>query len=155
MIDFDVSEAFELPTYKDEHVRHLDLKSLNEFWQGCDPEHGGMRNGCYVFGIRTKNITPWYVGKTWKGFKKETFNPYQQTKINQFINDHGTPVVIFVFKKFKKHESAYSKEVIRSLERFLIQTAVAMNPELLNVHGVEADWSIAGVVRSTPRGKPA
>jgi hypothetical protein len=110
MIDFDVSEAFDLPTYKDEHVRHLDLKSLNEFWLDCDPEHGGMRNGCYIFGIRTKNITPWYVGKTWKGFKKETFNPYQQTKINQFINKHGTPVVIFVFKKFKKHESAYTKD---------------------------------------------
>jgi hypothetical protein len=155
MIDFEVSDPLELPVMRDNRIRHLSLKSLNDFWQECDPEYGGMRNGCYVFGMRTKNIKPWYVGKTWKGFRKETFNPYQQTKIARYINNHGCPVVILVYKKYKRHESAHTKEVIRSLETFLIQTAVAMNPDLLNVHGTEADWSIAGVMRSIQVGKPS
>ena len=38
---------------------------------------------------------------------------------------------------------------IVDLEDFLIQTAVSVNPDLLNIQGTaQADWGIAGVLRA-------
>jgi hypothetical protein len=48
-----------------------------------------------------------------------------------------------------------TQNIIRELENFLIQTAVAINPDLLNVQGTKAtQWSIHGVVRSA-KGAPS
>jgi|SRR6185437_765843 hypothetical protein len=154
MIEFEVSDAFEFPTKRDRNgVWHVPLPDLNDFWKDCDPNSLGMRNGCYIFGISTKKIKPWYVGKTWKGFRNEAFKSYQQTKISRFINEHGTPVVVFVYKKYKAKEGKRTRKIIRSLENFLIQSSVSVNPNLLNIHGVNAEWSIRGVIRSTQKGK--
>lgn len=156
MIEFEVSEPFELPTVIDKYgIWHLDTKKLNDFWEQHDSEKLGMWNGCYIFGMSTKRVKPWYVGKTWRGFKNEVFKPYQQTRISKFINSHGTPVVVFVYKKYKKKEGVTTRKIIRALENFLIQTAVSVNPELLNVQGIEAGWSIKGLVRSKAMGKPS
>jgi hypothetical protein len=153
MISFDVSLLFELPVERDKNgIWHLSTKSLPDFWKQNYLDELKLRNGCYILGVSTKTIKPWYIGKTWRGFGNEIFMPYQQTRISKFINEHGTPVVVFVYKKYKLVESQHTKKVIRTVENFLIQTAVSINPDLLNVHGTNSDWCIKGVIRSRTTG---
>lgn len=61
-----------------------------------------------------------------------------------------------VYKAFKNKEGLKTLELIEELEEFLIQSAVSINPDLLNVKGTKrAQWSIRGSVRSSPQiGKP-
>ena len=119
MIEFEVAGPFELPTKIDQYeVRHLDESQISNFWKQLDPEKLGLRNGCYIFGMNTKRVKPWYVGKSWIGFRNEIFKPYQKNKIAKFINSHGTPVVFFVFKPYKKKEGAKTKKNSRIGEFF-------------------------------------
>jgi hypothetical protein len=59
----------------------------------------------------------------------------------------GTPVIFLVASPVKK--GARNLSHIGDLEDFLIQTAVSVNPNLLNIQGTaQADWGIAGVIRA-------
>ncbi len=91
MIEFKVAGPFALPIYKKKRVLHIDDKRFFDFWEECEAESGidiASRSGCYIFGLRRRNIIPYYVGKTWKGFQNEVFKPYQLTRYNKVINDH-------------------------------------------------------------------
>jgi hypothetical protein len=159
MIEFQIAGPYIIPHYRSNGVKHFDKEGEDQFWDDCEADLDvdlSERKGCYAFGMRTKRIRPWYVGKTWNGFGYETFGVYQQTKISQFINEFGAPVVFFVYKPFKNKEGNKTKETILGLERFLTQAAVWVNPELLNVRGAQAQWKIRGVIRSEPSvGQPA
>ena len=114
------------------------------------------RRGCYVFAIRAgRGMTPIYVGKTTKGFAQECFTPHKLEKYIQCLSDYkrGTPVLFFI--TFPKRQGRQNDNHLGDLERFLIQTGVAENPELLNVQNTKAaDWNIIGVLRSRA-GKPS
>jgi hypothetical protein len=160
MVEFQIAGPFKIPLYTEgkKRIRHFDKLGQNGFWQECEVACGfdiSLRNGCYVFGVSTKRVFPWYVGQTAKGFGNEIFTNDKIAKISLFINEFGTPVVFFVYKVFKNKEGLQTLELISELEDFLIQSAVAINPDLLNVKGTKrAQWSIRGSVRSSQIGKP-
>ncbi len=150
---FLVEGPLNVPYYQGKAGRTITDDDIKTFWLKHEVISKGR--GCYVFGIRAgKGLTPGYVGKATKSFKQETFAPHKLTRYQQFLADYqkGTPVLFFVTAPKKK--GAPNSAHIRQLETFLIQVALASNPELLNIKGTKAErWGIAGVLRS--KGKPS
>ncbi len=113
------------------------------------------RRGCYVFGVRAgKGSTPGYVGKASKTFRQEVFTEHKRNRFNEHLADYhkGTPVLLFVLAPKKKGKP--NTKQFGELERFLIDVALAANPNLTNEKGtVTEDWGITGVLRSG-KGKP-
>jgi hypothetical protein len=112
--------------------------------------------GCYVFGMRVGRATkPAYVGRATRSFRQEVFQYHKLTRYLQQLAEYraGTPVLFFIALPRRRGAPATSHVV--ELERFLIASAAAANPRLLNVRckPVRA-WSIDGVVSRT-RGKPS
>jgi hypothetical protein len=120
------------------------------FWNSSTTGPLAKERGCYLFAIRAaKGFRPIYVGKTQKSFAKECFTYHK-------IADHytpaladcgrGTPVLFFIILDKKK--GPLNNKAISQVETFLIQNAVAKNPELSNVQGTKKEeWSITGVIR--------
>jgi hypothetical protein len=154
MVNFSVRGPFVVSSYKGKGGRTITQEGVRRFWE----EHGDYagRRGCYVFGIRAgKGGKPAYVGMATKAFKKEVFAPHKLSRYQEFLADYGkgTPVVFLVVAPIKKGAPNVSQ--IEALEKFLIQVAVARNPDLLNIQGTKsARWSIAGVIRGGA-GKPS
>ena len=129
---------------------------FDDFWS-ADAQAGYLaaEKGCYVFAIRSKTLTPIYVGKATKTFKQEAFNPTNKHKYHSGFSDYkkGTPLMYFVVHPKQKGKT--NSKQIAEIEDFLIQAGVAKNPEIQNIKGTsKPDWSIKGVVRSTA-GKPS
>jgi hypothetical protein len=114
------------------------------------------KRGCYVFAVRSGGgIKPYYVGKTKASFRQEAFTSGKINYYNEAMAGYaaGRPVMFFV--TLRQKPGPVNHKAIRNLEKFLIQTAVAKNPDLKNVQGTkEQDWVIEGVLRSRP-GMPA
>jgi hypothetical protein len=53
---------------------------------------------------RPRNVVPFYVGKTWKGYVNEVFKPFQVDKYNNIVHKHGTPVLFLIYKSAKKEK---------------------------------------------------
>lgn len=151
---FEVQGPIEVPYYQGKAGRTFTDDNVREFWQ--TNKEVGSRRGCYVFGIRAgQGITPGYVGKATKGFKQESFAAHKLAKYQQFLADYkkGTPVLFFLVAPTKK--GVPNTAHISGLEDFLIQVALAANPDLLNVKGTKAaQWGITGLLRSG-KGKPS
>jgi len=106
------------------------------------------RYGCYVFGVRNgKSGKPAYIGKTIRPFSARVFSDDNLRRYNEYLLKvgKGTPILFLLMapeKKGKRNQRHVSK-----LERFLIQTASAVNPRLINVQGKKTEgWSITGVL---------
>jgi len=102
-----------------------------------------------------RGYTPAYVGKATRTFKQEIFAPHKLAKYQQFLADYrkGKPILFLVVAPTKR--GAPNRAHIKELEDFLIQVALAANPDLLNIKGTEMEeWGIAGVLRGG-QGKPA
>lgn len=151
---FTVEGPFDVPFYQGRAGRTITDDNVKEFWQG-HPELADRR-GCYVFGIRAgKGMTPAYVGRATRSFKIEAFAHHKLTRYQQFLADYqrGTPILSFLIAPTKR--GAPNTAHIHELEDFLIQTAAAANPELLNIRGTNAEeWGIAGILRGG-KGKPS
>jgi hypothetical protein len=151
---FSVEGPFEVAVYQGKAGRTITDENVKTFW--ADNQVLAKRRGCYVFGIRAgKGWTPGYVGKATKSFKQEVFAHHKLTRYQQFLADYqkGTPVLFFVVLPVKKGKANAAH--IGDLERFLIQTGMAANSDLLNIKGTkEAEWGISGVLRSG-KGKPS
>jgi hypothetical protein len=148
MTKFTVHGPFVIPMYKGPGGRTITARQGLEFFQS----HKTLASakGCYVFGMRAGGgITPVYVGKATKGFGKECFTSHKLQKYQQCLVDYGkgTPVLFFVVAPPRR--GALNTKCVTEIERFLIQTAVAANEDLLNVQGTAAaEWAIKGVLRS-------
>jgi hypothetical protein len=151
---FSVEGPIEVPTYQGRAGRTITDDNVRQFWEANGELADGR--GCYVFGIRAgKGLTPAYVGKATNSFKYEVFAHHKLTRYQQFLADYqkGTPVLFFVIAPTKR--GTPNKTHIEELEKFLIQTGQAANPELLNIRGTKAEeWGIAGVLRGG-KGKPS
>lgn len=152
--DFEVLGPFEIEPYKGRYgARHIGSDEVKAFWSQNLKFAG--RCGCYVFGIKAgRGTTPGYVGKATKTFKQEIFNASNLNKYNKFLTDYkkGRLVIFLVVAPIKRGSN--NTRHISDLEDFLIQTAIAVNPELQNIKGTQkADWSIRGVLRSK-QGQP-
>lgn len=153
MTAFEVAGPYDVPMHSGAAARHIRAQEGDDFF--ATNAAIKSRKGCYVFGIRAgKGITPIYVGIATKSFEQECFTDHKRGKYNQALAEYlkGTPVLFFVVLPTKKGPD--NKRHISDLEKFLIQTGVAANPDLLNVKGTkEQEWSITGVLRSGA-GKP-
>lgn len=150
---YNVFGPIPVPVYR-KHGRRIYTERLDEFWQEL-PDIGTAR-GCYVFGIRAgRGITPCYVGKATRTFRQEVFAPHKLDKYHRALIEYkrGTPVLFFVSAPRRRGRANHS--ATGEIESFLIQQAVAANPNLSNVKGTRsAEWGIAGVIRGG-QGKPS
>jgi hypothetical protein len=151
---FDVYGSFEVPYYQGAAGRTITDENIREFWE--QHQNFADNKGCYIFGIKAgRGYTPAYVGKATRTFKQEVFAPHKLAKYQQFLADYrkGTPILFLVVTPTKR--GAPNVTHINDLEAFLIQIALAANPDLLNIKGTQMEeWGIAGVLRGG-KGKPA
>jgi hypothetical protein len=127
------------------------------FWQAGGAARHASSKGCYVFGLRSGGgTTPWYVGKTTKTFEQECFTPDKLHKYNDVLwqGKKGTPVLFFVV--FPTKQGRPSKRKITEVEKFLIQTALTKNNQLVNKANTRnlPDWGLGGIVNAG-QGKPS
>ena len=129
---------------------------FQNFWsQESGAFYLGERQGCYVFAIRNRGLTPIYVGKATKTFKQETFNPSNRQKYSSGFSEYarGTPMMYFAV--LARSRGPTNSRQIAEVEDFLIQAGAAKNPALQNVRGRQTpDWSIKGVIRHNA-GRPS
>ncbi|HXU32318.1 MAG TPA: hypothetical protein VN851_17260 [Thermoanaerobaculia bacterium] len=148
MSTFVVHGPFELSFEKRPGGRTL---NFDEFWsEGSEAAYLAGKCGCYVFAMRNKALTPIYVGKATKSFKRETFNPTNKHKYHNGFSDYakGTPLMYFVVHPTQKGKTNSTQ--IGEIEDFLIQAGVAKNPDIQNIKGTaRPGWSIKGVVRGS------
>jgi hypothetical protein len=151
MTDFVVRGPYDITPYKGKRGRHIGTVEGRSFFETCDGL--GSERGCYVFATRAgRGYTPWYVGKATKSFKQECFTSHKLTKYNECLVDRvrGTPVLFFVVAC--KARGITGAKHIKGVEDFLIQTAMAANPDLLNIRGTRKEgWTISGIIRSRGR----
>jgi hypothetical protein len=151
MTDFIVEGPYEIATYKAKQGRRINEEEGRAFFEGCADL--AFEKGCFIFATRAgRGYRPWYVGKATKSFRQECFTHHKLNKFNKCLADRVrcTPVLFFVVAKNARGMKGDNH--IADVERFLIQNAMAANPDLLNIRGTRAaDWSIAGVFPSKGR----
>jgi hypothetical protein len=152
MIEFEPCGPFEVLFEKNSKgVKHIKDKKQSELWEESEC---GERVGVYIFGIRTGGgITPWYVGRTVKGFSQECFQHHKLNKYNEALHsvDIGTPVIFFICEPIKKGRNNMS--FIDAVETLVINYAQKKNPEITNVHKrSKEEWVIKGITQPQ-RGK--
>ncbi len=111
------------------------------------------RRGCYVFAVRGGgkeggSYTPWYVGRATKSFVQECFADHKLSKYNECLIQYrkGRPVLFFIVAPPSKGKPPGN--LIGKLETYLIQTAAAHNPEILNIKGTRKPrWTIDHVTQ--------
>lgn len=149
-----VHGPFKIPTYEGKAAKIITAENIKEFWS--DYEAMARGRGCYLFAIRAGGgVTPYYVGRATRDFKREVFASHKLAKYQQSLADYrkGTPVLYFIAAPPSK--GAPNVSVIAEMEEYLIQTAVSQNADLLNVKGTKKErFAIAGVLRSGV-GKPS
>ncbi len=150
MSEFYIYGPINIPVKKMSQGRMIE-PDLSEFWD--EEEDVADCIGCYVFGMRSRNISPIYVGKATKSFRQECFSHHKlSSHYNVALLEYlrGSPVMFFIVQDGRKNVSE-----IEELEKFLIQIAIARNPDLSNIKGTkQANWSIAGVIRNS-MGRPS
>lgn len=114
------------------------------------------KKGCYVLAIRSGGgVTPTYVGKATKSFGQECFTTHKLGKCNQSLVDYERGTLVLVLFECPVSKGKTPEKKISLLEDFLIQTALSVNENLLNVKQTkQAEWSIRGIIRSGS-GKPS
>lgn len=153
MSEFVVSGPHVVPVYKGKVGRIVRTDEGDKFFD----IHPALRTktGCYVFAVRSGGgMTPMYVGKATKSFGQECFTSHKLGKCNEILADYarGT-LVLFLFESpAGKRAPTYQIDL---LENFLIQSALSVNEDLLNIKKTKQEkWSIRGVIRSS-KGKPS
>jgi hypothetical protein len=138
------------------HGRMIQGEGLRAFWEEEVGDQLAFKCGCYVFGIRAgRGIVPLYVGRATRSFKQECFTLHKRHKIDVSLLHwmRGTPLLFLV--PLQRRRGPVNRKLIARAEQFLIQNAVARNPNLANVHGTEQEtWGIKGVLRAG-NGRPS
>ena len=154
--DLEVRGPFFVPyTLSAKKIKQIDTKEAKTFWDADETKAVGAKQGVYVFALKAaKGYRSVYIGKAGRSFKGEIFQPHKlKTYAHEFSEGaKGTPCFFFVCPKgmHKKVPIGICDEI----ETFMIQLAIQKNPRLRNDRKTKlADWSIAGLVRST--GKPS
>jgi hypothetical protein len=139
-----------VPVKKRKGERLIDTAKLEAFWKAAKT---GERIGGYVFAIKggKGGVAPWYVGKTESDFEHDCFTDDKIAQYQEALTRYKTGTALLFFVIAPRSDTAPHK--IAELERFLIETAWAANPELLNQNGKkELTWAIPGVTKSAGKG---
>ena len=148
MSEFIVSGPHVVPVYKGKVGRIVRTEEGEEFF--ANHPSLSARTGCYIFAMRSGGgITPVYVGKATKRFGQECFTAHKLGKCNEILAEYARgSLVLFLFESPQgKKAPTYQIDL---LENFLIQSALSVNDELLNIKKTKQEkWSIRGVMRST------
>ncbi len=147
---YEIQGPFDIPTIKTDNNIVTIRKPDKEFWKNETAAKFKDSQGCYVFGVETTNgALPFYVGRTNVNFGKEIFNHYNLGKFNHIlVHEYGKakkkkPIIFFV----ERPSSKWSKSVLSSMEKFLIEMAFLRNPKIENNRGKnKRNWSIKNVV---------
>jgi hypothetical protein len=154
MTEFLVSGPHVIPIYQGKNGRIVREEEGREFFR----HHPSLssKRGCYMFAMRTgRGLTPSYIGKATKTFKQECFTAHKLGKCNQTLVDYGRGTLVMFLFEAKAGRGKAPISQIKLLEDFLIQTAVSVNEDLLNIKSTKQEsWSIRGIIRSTA-GKPS
>ena len=150
LTNFAVKGSFKVPVKRHKGGRIIDTAKLETFWKAAKTAE---RIGCYVFAVKggKGGVAPWYVGKTDTDFGHSCFANDMITKYQEALAHYkaGTAQLFFLVAP----RSDTSPDKIAELERFLIETAWAANPELLNQRGRrELTWAIPGVTKFAGKG---
>ncbi len=153
MSQFIVSEACEVPYKKNNKgVKHISAEEKNAFWE--KHRKYASKNGCYIFAIQTRGMTPFYVGKSSRHFYKEIFTDHKLGKYNNVLHSYtrGTPYMFFITPASARTRISIPK--LSQIETYLIQSAARANENLVNIKGTTGpSWSIKGVTKRT-KGSP-
>lgn len=151
---FEASGPFKVCLYKGKNGRILRSAEANEFFK--KHQAIGKKRGCYIHAIRSGGgIKPVYVGKATKKFSQECFATHKIGKCNEALVDYEKGSLVVLFLEAPTGKGRPNAKQIGFLEKFLIQAAIGVNADLLNVKGTkQAEWSIKGVIRSK-KGKPS
>ena len=147
MSEFTVSGPYLVPLYKGKVGRIVRTEEGDNFFK----THPSLkaRTGCYIFAMRSGGgITPAYVGKATKSFGQECFTSHKLGKCNEILADYSRgSLVLFLFESAPgKRPPTYQIDL---LENFLIQSALSVNDDLLNIKKTKQEsWSIRGIIRS-------
>lgn len=146
---FTVHGPFDIPydSQRRGTSKHIGRNHALEFWAGPAVAAFRKGRGCYVFALASgPGFSPWYVGKTIKGFEAETFQDHKLAYYNEVVykGRKGKPV-LFLLTVDEVGRST-PKAAINRLETFLIESAAFKNPDLVNKAGV-LPWGIKGVLR--------
>ena len=146
--DLMVYGPFEVPIRLVNRVKFIDTDRLSTLWTDSRVTPIASKRGIYVFATRAgRGFTPWYVGRTAKGFEREVFTSHKVVKYQQLFADQvtGTPVLFFVAKPGRPN--VVPAPVLREAEKELIAIAYRCNPMLVNKqHAKPRAWSIRGVI---------
>ena len=93
---FEIIGPVEAPYSRTRNGRLFDSDKVKAFWASATCEKD---SGVYIFCIRTARgkVVPWYVGRTYRSFTKETFTNDKKLKYSEAMikNGQGTPVLFF------------------------------------------------------------
>ncbi len=132
--------------------RTVEPQDAEAFWK--KHAHLANRRGCYIIAKRAgKGSTPYYVGKTSRGFAKEALSDRNLVRyVNVMVQETaGTPVLFLLVEPRKRGRS--NAKAIAEIEKHLISRAMDANPELMNQSSTKSPaWGIRGLIRSG-RGK--
>lgn len=150
LTNFAVKGPIKVPVKKQKDGRIIDAAKIEAFWKTAKT---GERIGCYIFAVKAGKggIAPWYVGKTTNDFEHDCFTDDQIARYQEALARYQAGTALLFFVVAPRSDTAPQK--IDELERFLIETSWAANPELLNQKGKkELTWAIPGVTKSAGKG---
>ena len=142
MYCYETFGGFDVPrkTGATKKVLNFSSPALKGFWEVVENESPGLPEacGCYIFSIKAgQGITPWYVGQSKTGFRKECFQSHKRNHFHEVVNKHvkGTPILTFIARLTpnNKFKDTLDKPEADFIEQQLIQYALVKNPELINV----------------------
>lgn len=151
-------------------ARHEGLYTSRQsaFWASAEDEAArgaaGLSQavGCYMFCLKHgSSIRPWYVGMTvaQDGYKGEVFERHKLKIYNEVHGGRRGTGVMFLFPlhtpsgRFSR--GASNKPVVLWLERYLMMSAYARNPDITNIRDMRhlRDVQVLGVLGKA-KGRP-
>ncbi len=148
--DLTVYGPFDVPLSPESRSKFIDSQQKKDFLQIITDEGLSDKHGCYIFALRVgRGYSPWYIGKSTKGMKRECMGSHQLQHYNAVLSNgyRGTPVMFFVLQPDDREKVKQS--ICDEVESVLIQSAFFKNPDLRNIQKANhPEWSIYGVLRS-------
>ena len=139
---------FDLPIEKQLIVSRSSDQRLKDFWQEVERHHTGLSQatGCYVFSLSASENNslpdlPCYVGQTSnQNFQKRCVNPRIASMLFRMKRRRGYKTaalkIYFVANMTKGAKKfSFSDTDHKKAETLLIESAAAVNPDLLNTRG--------------------